>query len=228
MRFRGASWRQGPASRSGTATCPLPRGQRRAWARLGDVHPHHVDVTRPAAIAGGLRDSLDQGGRLDIVVNNAGLAGRSAPLIALEDSDWDEVVLTNLTSVFYCCRAVLPAMRERRAGVIVNLASVAGKEGNPNQVPYSVAKAGVITLTKALARELAPDIRVNCVAPALTRTRMIETLPKEIVDYALQRIPIGRVAAPEEIAAVVHFLCSDDASFVTGQCYDVSGGRSTY
>jgi 3-oxoacyl-[acyl-carrier protein] reductase len=105
---------------------------------------------------------------------------------------------------------------------------VTGKEGNPRQVPYSVAKAGVIALTKALAREVAPGVRVNCVAPALTRTRILDDLPQEVIDYALERMPVGRVATPEEVASVVHFLGSDDASFVTGQCYDVSGGRSTY
>jgi NAD(P)-dependent dehydrogenase (short-subunit alcohol dehydrogenase family) len=187
-----------------------------------------LTFTSPPSIAAGLRESLDQGGQIDILINNAGITGRSAPLTELADGDWDETVLTNLTSVFYCCRAVLPAMRDRGRGVIVNVASVTGKEGNPNQVPYSAAKAGVIALTKALAREVAPEIRVNCVAPALIRTRMLEALPAEILDYALERIPIGRVGTPEEVAAVVHSLSSEDASFVTGQCYDVSGGRSTY
>jgi 2-dehydro-3-deoxy-L-rhamnonate dehydrogenase (NAD+) len=193
-----------------------------------DAHAYEVDVTRPDSIAEGLRACLDSADGIDILVNNAGIAGRSAPLAELSDGDWDEAVRADLTSVFYCCRAVLPSMRDRGRGAIVNVASVTGKEGNPGQVPYSVAKAGVIALTKALAREVAPEIRVNCVAPALTRTRMLDTLPQQVVDYALSRIPVGRMGTPEEVAAVVHFLGSDDASFVTGQCYDVSGGRSTY
>jgi 2-dehydro-3-deoxy-L-rhamnonate dehydrogenase (NAD+) len=195
---------------------------------LGDAaSAHRVDVTEPASIEEALSEAPDGGGKLDLLVNNAGIVGRSAPLTELSDGDWEQTIHGDLTSVFYCCRAALPAMRRGRAA-IVNVASVTGKEGNPNQVPYSVAKAGVIALTKTLARELAPDIRVNCVAPTLIRTRILDELPQQVVDYALERIPVGRVGTPEEVAAVVHFLGSDDASFVTGQCYDVSGGRSTY
>lgn len=193
-----------------------------------DARPYDVDVTRPDSIKAGLEEATNGGVQVDLLVNNAGIVGRSAALPELSDDDWDATILGDLTSVFYCCRAVLPAMRERGRGAIVNIASVTGKEGNPGQVPYSVAKAGVIALTKTLARETAPDIRVNCVAPALTRTRILDEVPPEVIAYALERMPLGRVGTPEEIAAVVHFLGSDDASFVTGQCYDVSGGRSAY
>jgi 3-oxoacyl-[acyl-carrier protein] reductase len=199
----------------------------RLRAEGGEAHACQVDVTSPASIAHGVRESLDDR-PLDLLVNNAGIAGRSAALTDLSDDDWDEVLRADLTSVFYCCRALLPALRRGDRGAIVNVASVTGKEGNPRQVPYSAAKAGVIALTKALAREVAPQIRVNCVAPALIRTRMLDDLPPNVVEYALERIPSGRIGTPEEVAAVVHFLGSDDASFVTGQCYDVSGGRSTY
>jgi 2-dehydro-3-deoxy-L-rhamnonate dehydrogenase (NAD+) len=194
----------------------------------GEARTREVDVTVPDLVQDAVRECLTDHGHIDIIVNNAGITGRSAPLADLADDDWDETIRTDLTSVFYCCRAVLPAMQRAGRGTIVNIASVAGKDGNPNQVAYSVAKAGVIALTKTLARETAPAIRVNCVAPALIQTRILDTLPPAVVDYALERIPMGRIGTPEEVASVVHFLASDDASFVTGQCYDVSGGRSTY
>ena len=194
----------------------------------GRIRSAQVDVRDPGSIVSGIAATVDEGEPVDVLVNNAGIVGTSAPITGLSDEDWSETIDSDLTSVFNCCRAVLPLMSRDGRASIVNLASVTGKEGNPNQIPYSVAKAGVIALTKALARETAPEIRVNCVAPALTRTRILDDLPDEVIEYARERIPLGRLGEPSEVAAVVHFLASDDAGFVTGQCYDVSGGRASY
>ena len=174
-------------------------------------------------------EALEHEGGLDILVNNAGVTGRSAPTWELEDDDWQRVIDVNLTGLFYASRAAIRPMRERGSGAIVTVASIAGKEGNPNLVPYSASKAGAIALTKALAKEVVGDgIRVNCVAPAVIESPLLEGLAQETIDYMVSRIPMGRVGTVEEVAAVVHFLASDDASFVTAQCYDVSGGRATY
>ena len=168
-------------------------------------------------------------GRIEIWVNNAGIAGKAAPIWEQSDHDWHSVIQVNLTGAFYCCRAVLPHMRERKYGRIVNIASIAGKEGNPNMVAYSASKAGVIALTKSLAKEVALDgICVNSIAPAVVRTHILDQLTQEQVDYMTQRIPMRRTGKPEEIAAVVHYLASPDCSFVTGHCHDASGGRATY
>jgi 2-dehydro-3-deoxy-L-rhamnonate dehydrogenase (NAD+) len=168
-------------------------------------------------------------GAVKILVNNAGIAGRAAPLTELTEEEWDTVMAIDVKSLFLCCRAVLPGMIASGGGAIVNVASVAGKEGNPRMVPYSTAKAGVIGFTKALAKEVISfNIRVNAVSPAVVDTPILRQLTPQQVEYMTSRIPMGRVGRVEEVAAVIGFLASDKASFVTGQCYDVSGGRSTY
>ncbi len=189
----------------------------------------YLDVTHYGSVTAAVADVLDRTGRLDILVNNAGIAGRAAPLWEQTDEDWHRVLAINMTGVFYCCRAVIPHMRERRYGRIVNIASIAGKEGNPNMTAYSASKAGVIGFTKALAKEVALDgICVNAVTPAVVQTPILEQLTPAQIEYMTSRIPMRRTGTPEEIAAVVHFLASPDCSFVTGQVYDASGGRATY
>jgi len=188
-----------------------------------------LDITASDSVNAAVTDVLARTGRIDILVNNAGIGGRVAPVWEVTNDDWHQILAVNLTGVFYCCRAVLPHMRARRYGRIVNIASIAGKEGNPNMCGYSATKAGVIGFTKSAAKEVATEgICVNAVAPAVVRTRILEQLTEAQVDYMIERIPMRRTGTPEEIAAVVHFLASSDASFVTGQCYDASGGRATY
>lgn len=188
-----------------------------------------ADVTNAAQAQSAVEKVIATAGSLEILVNNAGLAGRAAPIWEQSDADWHRVMDLNINAVFYLCRAVLPHMRAKGYGRIVNIASIAGKEGNPNMVAYSASKAAVIGLTKSVGKEVAAEgICVNAVAPAVIRTKILDQLTPAQVDYMVQRIPMKRTGQPEEVAAVVHFLASRDCSFVTGQCYDVSGGRATY
>ena len=201
-----------------------------AAKRLGSAARAIVaDVTRTADVNAAVTAAHDWHGRLDIVVNNAGITGRSFPTWELTDDDWHQVLAVDLTSVFLVCRAAVKLMRERRRGRIVNIASIAGKEGNATLVPYSTAKAGVIGLTKALAKEVATEgILVNAVAPAVIGTDMLQQMEKSTVDMLIAKIPMGRVGKPEEVAALVAWLASDECSFSTGAVYDLSGGRATY
>jgi NAD(P)-dependent dehydrogenase (short-subunit alcohol dehydrogenase family) len=187
------------------------------------------DVGRRDDVTEMVKAAEQEFGDIHILINNAGIAGPVGPLEKVSDEDWEAVMAVDLKSVYLCCQAVLPGMKARRYGRIVNVASIAGKEGNPNMVPYSTAKAAVIGLTKALAKEVAGHgIYVNAISPAVIETPMLETVTPEQVQYMVQRIPMGRTGRPEEVAALICWLASDEASFTTGQCVDISGGRATY
>jgi NAD(P)-dependent dehydrogenase (short-subunit alcohol dehydrogenase family) len=188
------------------------------------------DVSSAAAVQSAIEEVQRQLGAIQILVNNAGITGRTLPLWQLEEKDLDQVYAVNLKGAFLTCRAVVPQMMAQGYGRIVNVASIAGKEGNPTLIPYSSTKAAVIGLTKALAKEVVGkgDITVNAISPAVVSTKILDTMAKETVQYMISRIPMGRTGTIDEIAALVHFLASREASFTTAQCYDISGGRATY
>ena len=195
----------------------------------GETLALSADVTKGADVDGAVGRVVDHWGRLDVLVNNAGITGRSFPIWELTDDDWQRVIDVDLTSVFLCCRAAVRVMLTQGSGRIVNIASIAGKEGNPTLVPYSSAKAGVIGLTKALAKEVATrGIVVNAVAPAVIGTELLTQMEQSTVDLLVSKIPMGRVGTPVEVAALVAWLASDECSFSTGAVYDLSGGRATY
>jgi 2-dehydro-3-deoxy-L-rhamnonate dehydrogenase (NAD+) len=195
----------------------------------GGAFAVHLDVSDPRSAIQAVEVVLQREGRLDVLVNNAGIAGRAAPVVEYPLDEWRRILAIDLDGVFYCCRAALPHMLERGAGRIVNIASISGKEGNPNMSAYSAAKAGVIGFTKALAKEVATSgIYVNCVTPAVIATDILNQLSDEAVGYMTARIPMGRTGQPEEVAALVAWLASSECTFSTGAVFDISGGRATY
>jgi len=195
----------------------------------GKVIAVKADVTNWGSIEKAAAETAKALGGIDLLVNNAGIAGPNAPVDAYDLEAWNQVISIDLTGVFHCCRAVVPLMKAQKYGRIVNVASIAGKEGNPNASAYSAAKAGVIALTKSLGKELAGmDIAVNCITPAAAKTAIFDQMTQTHIDYMLSKIPRGRFVAVEEIAAMVAWLLSAENSFTTGAVFDVSGGRATY
>ena len=198
-------------------------------AENGEVTSDIVELTKPESVEAAAGQAFDRHGHIDILVNNAGIAGVNKMLWECTPQEWRDVMDIDLYGVFLCCRAFVPGMLEAGWGRIVNVASIAGKEGNPTASHYSAAKAGVIGLTKSLGKELADtNIRVNCITPAVIETEILEQCTQEHIDYMVSKIPMGRVGQVDEVAAMIAWLSSDEVSFSTGAVFDISGGRATY
>lgn len=188
-----------------------------------------VNVAEHERVAAAAQQTAAKHGAIDVLVNSAGITGPNTKVWDYPVDAWAQVMQVNLNGLFYCCREVVPHMRARNYGRIVNMASVAGKDGNPNASAYSASKAAVIALTKSLGKELADTgIRVNCVTPAAVKTAIFDQMSPEHIQFMLSKIPMGRFGEPEEIAAMVAWLCTEDCSFSTGATFDLSGGRATY
>ena len=188
-----------------------------------------VDVSDVQSVAKATEEAVAALGKIDVLVNNAGVAGINTPVIDYPVEEWERVLKVNLTSQFLCCRAVAPHMVKNKYGRIVNIASVAGKEGNPNACADSASKAGVISLTKSLGKELAQaGVLVNCVTPAAAKTAIFDQMTEQHINYMLSKIPMNRFVQVDEIAALVGWLASEDCSFSTAGVFDISGGRATY
>lgn len=195
----------------------------------GDVLRIGGDVTRSADLEAAVRRVEEEIGGVDVLVCCAGVSGDSLRTVDVSDTEWERVFAVNANGVFYANRAVIPAMQSRGYGRIVNVASIAGKEGNPMAAAYSASKAAVITMTKSIGKDLAgTGILVNCIAPAVIETPMLGDMSEEHVGYMIERIPLGRMGRPEEVANLIAFLASEDLSFSTGACFDLSGGRAVY
>lgn len=196
---------------------------------LADRADERIDLTSEVAVDGAMARLLDRFGRIDVLVNAAGITGPTVNIEHYSLADWKRVLDVNLTSTFLCCKAAIAPMRRQNAGHIVNLASIAGKEGNAGMTGYSAAKAAVIALTKSLGKELAnTNIRVNAIAPAVIATDLVKQMSEDTYRNVLAKIPLGRAGRPEEVAAMVAWLASDECSFSTGAVFDLSGGRATY
>ncbi len=188
-----------------------------------------MDVSDAASVESAVASTIEKYRSIDILVSNAGIAGPNHTTWEYPIDEWQRVININLLGVFYCCRSVVPHMLRQNYGRIVNVASIAGKEGNPNASAYSASKAGVIALTKSLGKETAgKNIAVNCITPAAARTRIFDQMTKEHVDYMLSKIPRGRFLEVDEISAMVAWLVSEENSFTTAAVFDISGGRATY
>ncbi len=199
----------------------------RVWDLAAKKDP--VDVSDAAAVERATAKALAEHGKIDVLVNNAGIAGLNVATAEYPVEEWERVLRVNLTSQFLCCRALAPHMVKRKYGRIVNIASIAGKEGNPNAVAYSASKAGVIALTKSLGKELAQTgVLVNCVTPAAAKTAIFDQMTQQHIDYMLAKIPMNRFVTVDEIASLACWLASEDCSFSTGAVFDISGGRATY
>ncbi|MBV9567253.1 MAG: SDR family oxidoreductase [Hyphomicrobiales bacterium] len=205
-------------------------GLKQAAAALGDkTHQVALDLTDPASVDKAARDTVAELGGIDVLVASAGITGPNATLAEYPVDEWKRVFDVNVHALFYCNKAVLGPMRAKNYGRIVNIASVAGKEGNPNASAYSASKAAVMGLTKSLGKELAKTgIRVNCVTPAAVKTAIFDQMKQEHIDFMLSKIPLGRFGLVEEIAAMIAWLASEECSFSTGAVFDLSGGRATY
>ena len=198
-------------------------------ADVGEVTSDTVELAKPESVEAAAGQALGRHGQIDILVNNAGIAGINKKLWECTPQEWRDVMEIDLFGVFLCCRAFVPGMIEAGWGRIVNIASIAGKEGNPTASHYSAAKAGVIGLTKSLGKELADtNIRVNCITPAVIQTEILEQCTQAHIDYMVSKIPMGRVGQVAEVAAMIAWLSSDEVSFSTGAVFDISGGRATY
>jgi 3-oxoacyl-[acyl-carrier protein] reductase len=207
----------------------IARAQKTAKAVGEGVMAIACDVADPAEVAKACDATLEASGRIDILINNAGIAGANAKVWETDVEEWRKVMRVNLDGPFVCSRAVVPAMMKQNYGRIVNIASIAGKEGNPNAAHYSASKAGVIALTKSLGKELAGyDIAVNAVTPAAAKTAIFDQITQEHIDFMLSKIPRNRFVTVEELASLVAWIASAENSFTTGAVFDISGGRATY